>query len=96
MCFGYDPEREERRLRNLYNRRSRWLARNWATSWEGNDTLTFTSKGTKVRVTIFAKRNAWHYVLILNDESIFSPETYEMSDEAKFAAFDDLAERLGW
>lgn len=96
ICYGYDPEREERKLKNLYYRRSRWLLRNWGTTGQGNDTLTLTHDKLKVRVVVFPKRDSWKYALYFADDSFFSPERYDSSDDAKFAAFDDLAERLGW
>ena len=99
LCYGYRPERQERRLINLWNRRSHWLTRNWATSRNGNDTLTFKSGDDQVRVTVYEDKYAmgfWSYCITVDDEPFFPPGKFASSDEAKLAAFDRLAEAAGW
>lgn len=97
LCFDYSPEREERRLRNLWARRSRWLMRNWGTSRNGNETLTLRlAEGEKVRVTVFLRFGAWAYSIGDKCGCHFSRERFTTSDTAKLAAFDALAIALGW
>ena len=97
ICYGYSPDREERRLRNLWSRRSRWLTRNWATSWKGNETLKFRHDGELVRVTIFTVRfDAVGYCIAVDGDPYYSPEKFATSDAAKLAAFDKIANAAAW
>lgn len=97
LCYGYSPEREEGRLRNLWQRRSRWLTRNWGRSWNGNETLTFPTDGHAVRVTVFAGRfGGWSFCVGYGDDRVFAPRAFESVDEAKLAAFDEVARVAGW
>ena len=97
LCYGYAPEREESRLRNLWARRSRWLQRNWGTSRNGNETLTLRlAEGEKVRVTVFFRFGAWAYSIGDKSGCHFSRERFATSGTAKLAAFDALAIALGW
>ena len=100
LCHGYNPEREESRLRNLYARRSRWLTRNWGRARSGNDMLELGHKGETVRVTIFVdKRDGkrYRYSISANrDEPVYSPRNFPTADAAKLAAFDLLAEACEW
>jgi len=100
LCYGYDPERAENRLRNLYARRSRWLTRNWATSRKGNETLKFNHEGETVWVTIFAdKRDPKLFccsISVDGGKPFFPSGNFVSADVAKLAAFDQLAETCEW
>ena len=99
LAFGYDPKREERRLRTLYNRRNRWLLKNWGTSWSGNETITFKDKRRQVRVTVFHDKDRagrLRYVVDIDGQRYFSPENYCCPDDAKLGAFDSAAQLLDW
>jgi hypothetical protein len=97
LCFGYAPEREEQRLRNLWVRRSRWLTRKWGVSWNGNQTLTFRAEGMQVRVTVFAGQvEVWAYCIAVAGQPSYSPGAYESQEAAKLAAFDELAAMCAW
>lgn len=98
LCHGYPAAKEEARLRNLWSRRSKWLTRNWATSWKGNQTLKFDHDGKAIRVTIFPGNcGGWSYCLAVGGmPPSFSPGNTATADEAKLSAFDRLAEVLDW
>lgn len=97
LCHGYDPDRAEGRLRNLWARRSRWLTRNWATSWNGNETLRVASDRGAVRVTVFPGRfGGWSWCVSVEGEPSFPSERYATADAAKLGAFDRVAEILDW
>jgi hypothetical protein len=102
LCRGYAPEREERRLRNLWSRRSRWLTRRWRTSRAGNETLRFLDGAGVIQVTVFPRLSGgWSYCVALSGEPPHGPTgTYATADEAKLAAFNVLhGDRLiegGW
>lgn len=97
LCFGYSPEREEGRLRNLWERRSRWLTRRWGTSWRGNYTLTFPHGSETARVTVFPRPvHGWGYCVSVGGQREFSPCAFETSEAAKLAAFDVTAALVGW
>ncbi len=97
LCYGYDPKATESKLRNLWARRSRWLTRNWNTSRNGNDTLTFKHQGETIRVTVYrAKFGGFGCCVTVGRESFFLPGKFATTDEAKLTAFDRLAEALEW
>jgi hypothetical protein len=107
LCYGYDPEREEAKLKTLWTRRSNWLTRNWATSWKGNQTLTFTATVStatpipskeEVRVTVFRDQYSGGYKVSIgvNKEVMYLQQTFATQDEAKLEAFDQIADALGW
>ncbi len=97
LCHGYSPEREEGRLRNLWKRRSRWLTRNWGTSKNGNETMTFRHERKKVWVTVYMRFGAWRYSIgLATNNCEYSPLGYASSDEAKLGAFDTLAVMFDW
>lgn len=97
ICYGYAPEREERRLRRLWARRSRWLIRNWATSWNGNPTLKFKHDGKPVRVTVFVDQfDEFSYCIDIAGERQYPSGGYPTVDAAKLGAFDRLADACEW
>jgi hypothetical protein len=97
LCYGYSPEREEQRLRNLWARRSRWLTRNWGTSWKGNETLTFKHEGKTVRVTVFPGNfGGWSYCIAFRGDPLYPSGSFLTADAAKLDAFDRVAVVAGW
>lgn len=100
ICYGYCPDREERKLRNLWARRSRWLVRNWRVSQNGNEWLRIQQKhGPTARVVIVKSRFGGYSYLIAIGETETRGQwrgPYSDSDVAKLAAFDEMAEKLHW
>ena len=97
LCWGYDPCRVEKRLNNLWSRRSRWLTRNWGMSWNGNDTLMFRHTGETVRVTIFINKfGQFMYCVSIDGNPFYSSQSFAEADVAKLAAFDRIAVELKW
>jgi hypothetical protein len=94
LCQGYVPHAEERRLRNLWGRRSRWLLRDWYTSYKGNDTLAFLQGRKRVRVTIFPVKFGGFQVCIAvaGQAPNYSPIAYKTTEEAMLAALDWLVD----
>jgi hypothetical protein len=92
----YDPKPLERRLTNLWNRRSRFpFLHGWSVSKKGNEYL----KVADSILTVFADRNVTdRYRACIKSEqgTRFSPDSYSSVIEAKLAAFDELtAEESG-
>jgi hypothetical protein len=97
LCFGYHPEHEERRLQNLWSRRSRWLTRNWGKSWNGNANLLFKHQVNTIRVTVFPGKFGGFAYCVTGFGNVFFPsEKFARADDAKLAAFDWLADNLHW
>src|SRR5438270_5532708 len=89
LCFGYPAAREEAKLRSRWARRSRWLTRNWGTSWNGNPTLRFKHGGRWVQVTVFFKFGRWSFSVAVGREPPDYPRGgYPTPDAAKLGAFD--------
>lgn len=86
----------ERRLLNLAARRRTWLSRGWRTSRKGNE----YRKVQGHVVTVFPERfdlDCWRFSIARgNEKPQFSDSRSATIHEAKLAAFDALADRLGW
>lgn len=94
LCLAYDSKDEERRLKNLFQRKRKWLTRKWRRSRRRNEYLRIRVDGEQVTVTIFPSRfheNTWTYSLGWDDGLDFSG-SYDTPDDAKLAAFDRLEE----
>jgi hypothetical protein len=97
LCYGYSPEREETRLRNLWARQNRWLTRNWGRSQSGNETLKFKHEEGLVRVTIFAgKFGGWNYCIGFDGKAFYGARPFQSSGAAKLGAFDHFADAAQW
>jgi len=84
----------EQRLRGVAGRRSRWLGRNWRISRKGNPWL----KVSGYMVTVFPdnyRRFHWRYSIVrsggVGAAPRYSAKSYPERDQAKLAAFSDLA-----
>lgn len=74
-----------------------WLTRNWGTSRNGNELLRFKHDNLTVMVTIFFRFGGWSYsVTAGSGKPAYSPSRFSTTDAAKMAAFDKVAELLGW
>lgn len=95
-CDPGAPRAREQRLINLAGRRTRWRMRDWNRSRRGNEWL----KVEDCTVTAFPSTynpGAYCYSIKRTVGSLhFSQGTYASAYEAKLAAFDDLAKKLGW
>lgn len=98
LCHGFDPKREEDKLKAQWRRRSALLTKRWGTSQSGgNPTITFMHNGNRVRVTVFsAKRGGYRYSIARDRSVDFSDERYPSIDVAKTAAIDRMASESGW
>ena len=78
----------EQNLRNVAQRRRRWLSRVWRTSEKGNVYL----KTDGFRITLFRKGRHWSGVISeqLTDKSVYAKRAYDTLDQAKLAAFDAM------
>ena len=82
-------------LRNLADRRDRWLNRPWYRNRKNNLCLRTDGFVVTVFPDRFAK-NAFSVSLHSRSTTEFSPAPYPTVDEAKLAAFDRLADLLEW
>jgi hypothetical protein len=97
LCNGYSPQYEERRLRNVWAKRNRWLGRNWRVSEKGDPYLTIFDNKTKVVVVILAgPTGCWRYRVLVNGGWSDEGVVFQTADSEKLGAFDRLAELLGW
>lgn len=97
LCHGYDPERAESKLKAQWQRRSKWLTRNWGTSQNGNATLAFDHEGERVRVTVFRSQyGGYSYSIAVNGEPEFSPSSFPTTEHAKAAAISRVASIVKW
>jgi len=92
------PRQRERALRNVGQRRSRWLARAWKVSAKGNSYLNTDG----FNIVIFRNANGTWGGRIndrVTDQSNFLRKKYKTESDAKLAAFDAmifLKKEKGW
>jgi hypothetical protein len=69
----------------------------WVTASTGNDTLKFNHEREIVRVTVFpGTYGGFVYCIAGGGEKLFSSGQFATKDEAKFGAFDRIADLLEW
>lgn len=97
LCTDYNPKLEEKRLRNLWSKRSRWLTRKWRCARTGNHWLKLGYQGSQIQITIFQNNYGPGWVAcVMVDRSKRYLRPCDSEDQAKLLAFDYLAHRLGW
>lgn len=101
LCFGYDPSREEQKLRALWDRKNRWLTKRWRRAASGNDWIQIESrtpagKILKARLVVGQGEFSWWYVIFARNERVGRGSGYPSAEAAKRAAIDDWAELAGW
>jgi hypothetical protein len=89
------PQLREQRLVSRYLRRQRFLTRKWNPSRKGN---LFINMG-EYNIVVYHDKyvpDQWRFRISDRENTIFSQESYEDLNSAKLAAFDELADQLGW
>ncbi|MEI6520271.1 MAG: hypothetical protein WCO98_09585 [bacterium] len=93
-----DAENRERALRNIANRRKRWLNRVWKMSAKGNDYLVIDD----YTLTVFPKNSRWSFSIAYPKygmkslgDTVFSSCTYDTKNKTKIALFNTFIKITG-
>ena len=94
VCAGKMEEdyvaakRREKKMKNVVQRRKRWLSRKWNISKGGNDYI----KTDGYLIVVFSKADEWSGTItnLATLEETKARKTYSTQDAAKLAAFDGM------
>ena len=85
-------ERYQQDLKSIGTSKAGWLSRNWRTAENGNEFLIIKGR----RLVVFSGLDGWGWIIDCPDwivKRVYSHFAYETSNRAKFALFDEVANR---
>ena len=86
MATDYDAKAAEKKLKSKAGMKSRWLSRQWRTSWNGNPMLR--RGGLTIGVFPRSGRGWSFWIAEQEQKPKYSGRSYETEDEAKLALFE--------